>query len=235
MTYGEIVYAVIDELKLSSDDSIITEEHVIFLASKYRNFLLKQKYSDIRKPIPESNYQTICLELEEVTTDDTSCANSYLRSKEKVPNTLMVGSPTVFSSDFYDTKITYISRNRMKYVGHNKWMKNIIYCSIAPNGHLYFTSSNPQYSYIEKVSFTAIFEDAEKISELECDYDDTTSCSIYDKKFPIEDALVPLLIELVVKQLTNAKYSPSDEKNDANDNLDELSTNGNNRRVQSKD
>ena len=42
---------VLDEIKLTSDDSIINENHVIFLLNKYRTFLLKQRYSDIKKPI----------------------------------------------------------------------------------------------------------------------------------------------------------------------------------------
>lgn len=232
MTYREIVYACIDELKLSSDDSIITEDHVIFLLGKYRNLLLKQRYSDIKKPIPESNYQTICLDLEEVSTDDTSCANSYLRSVAKVPNILTIGSTTVYSTDFYHANIAFISRNRMKYIGHNKWMQNIIYCSIAPNGHLYFISSNPQYAYMEKVTINAIFENVEEVSNLSCDNEGNESCSLLDKDFPIEDALVPVLIDMVVKQLKPAEYSPSDEGNDAQDNLDEVATHGNTRRVQ---
>ena len=64
-TYKHLVYLVLDELKLMSDDSFFTEDHVIFLLNKYRAFLLKQRYSDIRKEIPTSNYQTLCLELEE--------------------------------------------------------------------------------------------------------------------------------------------------------------------------
>ena len=70
MTWRQLVYMVLDEIKLTSDDSIINENHVIFLLNKYRTFLLKQRYSDIKKPIPESNYQTICLDLEN-DTDST--------------------------------------------------------------------------------------------------------------------------------------------------------------------
>ena len=66
MTYNELIYMVLDELKLSSDDSYITPDHVIFLLVKYRSFLLKQRYSDIKKQIPDSNYQSICLDLIEV-------------------------------------------------------------------------------------------------------------------------------------------------------------------------
>jgi hypothetical protein len=40
-TFRDIVYMIMDELKLSSDDSYYTEDHIIFLISKYRAFLLK--------------------------------------------------------------------------------------------------------------------------------------------------------------------------------------------------
>lgn len=40
---------VLDELKLLNDDSFYTEDHVLFLAVKYRGLLLKQRYSDIKK------------------------------------------------------------------------------------------------------------------------------------------------------------------------------------------
>lgn len=48
-TYRELVYLVLDELKLASDDSTFTEDHVVFLLNRYRTFLLKQRYSDIKK------------------------------------------------------------------------------------------------------------------------------------------------------------------------------------------
>ena len=57
---------IADELELFSDDATYTEDHIIYLLGKYRAFLLKQRYADIKKQIPESNYQTICLDLIEV-------------------------------------------------------------------------------------------------------------------------------------------------------------------------
>ena len=55
MKYKDIVYMVLDEIKSTSDDAFFTEEHVLLLVNNYRNFILKQRYSDIKKPIPESN------------------------------------------------------------------------------------------------------------------------------------------------------------------------------------
>ena len=55
-TYRQLVYLVLDELKLMSDDSTYTEDHVISLLSTYRSFLWKQRYADVRKEIPLENY-----------------------------------------------------------------------------------------------------------------------------------------------------------------------------------
>ena len=227
MTYREIVYMVLDELKGMSDDFTFTEDHIAFLCGKYRLFLLKQRYyTDIKKAISESNYQTTCLDLIEVPaiSGEVCEGGSYLRSKNKIPVTLMIGNPRVYPIDYYQGEIAYVSRDRMRYVGYNKWMKNIIYCSIAPDGYLYFKSWNPQFLYLEKVKFTAIFEDANEVSNLTCDGDEGAACDLMDRIFPIEEALVPPLIELVVNELRKAEYAPSDENNNADDDLDEANT-----------
>jgi hypothetical protein len=221
MTYNEIMYMCLDELKLSSDDSFYTKDHLIFLLVKYRSFLLKQRYSDIKKQIPDSNYQSICLDLIEVPaiSGEPCEGNSYLRSKNKIPTTMMVGNPRVYPTDFYQGEIAYISRDRMRYIGYNKFMRNIIYCSKAPDGYLYFKSWNPQFLYIENVRFSAIFEDAKEASEMACPEENGAICKLEDKEFPIEDSLVPPLIELVVKELRGPEFMKKDEDNNAEDNL----------------
>ena len=213
---------VLDELKLSSDDAQFTEDHVMFLLNKYRTFLLKQRYSDIKKQIPESNYQTICLDLIQVPaiSGDACEGGTYLRSKEKIPFLMKIGIPRVYPLDYYQGEITYVSRDRMRYVGYNKFLQNIIYCSIGPDNYLYFKSFNPQYLYLEKVKFTGIFQDSMQASDLQCPDDNgETVCNPVDRTFPIEDALVPQLIELVVKELSGPVYKSDDETNNAKDDL----------------
>lgn len=226
-TYKELVYICLDELKLHSDDAVFTEDHVIFLLNKYRVFLLKQRYSDIKKQIPESNYQTICLDLIEVPaiSGEPCEGGSYLRSKEKVPFLMKIGNPKVYPVDYYQGEITYVSRERMRYVGYNKYLKNIIYASLGPDNYLYFKSFNPQYLYLEKARMTGIFEDPQAASELQCsDENGNIVCDVLDRTFPIEDALIPPMIELVVKELLGAEYRPADETNDAKDNLSDVTS-----------
>lgn len=213
---------VLDELKLYSDDASYTEEHVMFLLDKYRTFLLKQRYSDVKKQIPESNYQTICLDLIEVPaiSGEPCEGGSYLRSKEKIPFLMKVGNPKVYPVDYYQGEITYVSRERMRYVGYNKYLKNIIYASIGPDNYLYFKSFNPQYLYLEKARMTGIFEDPQAASELQCPNENgNTVCDILDREFPIEDSLVPQLVQLVVQELYNHSRSEEDDENNAKDDL----------------
>ena len=220
-TYKELIYMCLDELKLYSDDALYTEEHIMFLLGKYRTFLIKQRYSDVKKQIPESNYQTICLDLIEVPaiSGEPCEGGSYLRSKEKIPFLMKIGNPRVYPIDYYQGEITYVSRDRMRYVGHNKYLQNIIYCSLAPDNHLYFKSSNPQYLYLKKVQVTGIFEDIQKASELECNNNNSQCSDILDNTFPLEEGLVQPLIEIIIKQLGPSVNLPQDQENDAQDNL----------------
>lgn len=222
-TYRELVYIVLDELKLSADDAYFTEEHVVFLLGKYRGLLLKQQYKDIKKEIPESNFQTLCLDLIQVPAiaGEPCEGGTYLRSKEKIPFLMNITTPRVYTGDYYQGDITYVSRERMKYVGYNRWLPNIIYASIGPDNYLYFKSFNPQYLYLEKAKLTGIFEDPEKAAQFECDKSEG-SCDILDMPFHLEEALIPQVVQLVVKELSGSIYKPKDDENNSSDDLSEL-------------
>lgn len=218
-TYRELVYLVLDELKVISDDSHIQEEHVLFLLDKYRAFLLKQRYADIKKEMPESNLQTICLDLEEVGAfEGDPCGGTYLRSVQKIPYALTIYNPKVSTMDYFSGNITYINRDRFKYVGGNRFLQNTIYSTIAPNEHLYLRSANVQYKHLEKVRLTGVFEDSSKAAELSCE-DSDEPCDVMDKTFPLEEALIPVMVELIVKELGGVIYRPEDKDNNADDDM----------------
>lgn len=216
-TFREVIYMCSDQLKLSSDDAFFTNDHILYLIKKYRGLLLDQRYKDIRKEIPLSNYQTICLDLEKDNSLSYCGRDTLLKSAEVIPNLLTVGNVQVYPVDYYNSEITYVSKERMKYVGHNKWLQNIIYCSLAPNNYLYLKSSNPQFKYLKKIKMTGIFEDIEEVEKLKCEND--TTCDILDSRFPLEEALIPQLIEVVVKFMTSGLYKPEDTENNASDDM----------------
>ena len=222
MTYREIIYACLDSIKAISDDSYITEEHVLFFLSKIRGLILKQTYSNIKKEIPESNYQTIQLDLVKASSISIGCrGETYLRSIKKVPTIIPIGTTNIYPVDyFHSAHITFINRDRMKFIGHNKWLKNIIYVTIDPNQYLYLTSSNPQFQYLQKVCMTGIFEDPIEVAKLDCE----DNCNILDSQFPVEESLVSQVIELTVKYLLGIVYRPKDNTNNAQDDMSDIMT-----------
>jgi hypothetical protein len=227
MLVKELIYSILDLAKaVTSDDSYITEDHVIFLCKKYRAFLLKKEQDKNRGSIEVASdfeYQQICLDLEKVAAIDGSpCTGGYyLRSTVALPKILEGTTPRVYPIDFYQgTNISFVSRDKMRYVGNNKYLRNIIYSSIGPDLHLYLNSANQQFLHLKKLRMSAIFEDYDAVSDLLCDSEGSSeSCDVLDMEFPIREYLVPTLIELVVKEISGAKYMPADTKNEAADSL----------------
>lgn len=229
MKVSEITYLVLDELKLLSDDATYTEDHIIFLLKKYRSFLIKKeqdKEKGSQEIASEFEYQQICLDLEKVAAmDGEPCTGGYyLRTTQKIPKVLEGTQPRVYPLDYYQgINISYVSRDRMRYVGTNPYLQNIIYTSIGPDLHLYLNSSNPQFLYLKKLRMSAIFEDIDEAAELLCDSEgESESCDVLDMEFPIRDYLVPPLIELVVKELTGSFLRKPDEVNNAKDDTPDL-------------
>ena len=124
---------------------------------------------------------------------------------------------------FEGDHIIYTTMERMRYTTYNKWTKNLIYAAKGPDGYLYLKSSNPQYLYLEKLRMKATFEDFESAAQYACDESgEELNCDILDMKFPIENALVPILVEMVVKELLGAAYRPKDLSNNSNDDLSDI-------------
>ncbi len=210
----------LDALKVTSDDSTFNEDHILFLVNKYRSLLLQQKYLDVRNTMSDSNYQTLCLDLiVDDTTSTNICSDIILRSKEKIPKVLNVGNTEVSLNDYYLGEIVLVTSNRLRYVGHNKWLQNVIYCAIGNDDYLYFKSVNPQHLYLDKVKLKGVFEDPIKAAKLSCD---NNNCNPLDLEIPLEDSLVSKLIEIVVQFVSSGLYKPEDRYNNAKDDLADL-------------
>jgi hypothetical protein len=226
MTYGEAVYMILDQLKLTSDDANFNENHVIFLLNKYRALAIKEEYERTKKELDESNKQLLCLDLIEVPaiSGEVCEEGTYLRSVNKLPKILNLhhNDIQVTIMDYFNSNISYVSVDRFRWVGHNKWLKNIIYATIAPDNYVYLKSDNPQFLYLEKIKLSAIFEDPEKVQDLLCDKENfDTICDILERDFPVEMALVPSILERVRRELYQSLYNKEDENNNAKDDLAE--------------
>ena len=221
-TYREVIYMVNDQLKFFSDDASYTEDHIKFIINNLRSWILEKKYKNETK-IPLSNYQTICLELEETPAiAGTDCFGSYLKSKVKIPTLCQFGGTTIYPIDFISSRmISLVSLDRIKYAGEgNKYLGNMIYAAIGPDNYLYLKSNNPQFLNLEKIKLMGIFIDNEKASELECDNNgDYIICDILDREFPLDNSLVELLVNYAVTELSGQRYVPTDKTNNASDDM----------------
>ena len=219
MTLRELVFMCMDEVKLNSDDSFYTEDHVVFLLNKYRSFVLKKELEKENKQLSSTNGQTICLDLIEVRDEDNLCGESMLRTEQKIPNLVNDCKVSIYPVNYFEgDHIIYTTMERIRYTTYNKWTKNLIYAAKGPDDYLYLKSSNPQYLYLEKLRMKAIFEDFESAAQYACDESgEELNCDILDMKFPIENALVPIVVELVVKELLGVKHQPRDTQNNAAD------------------
>lgn len=213
-TYREIIYMCLDLLKGMSDDFTYTEEHIAYLLDKYRAFLLKQKYmNEYKKPMSNSNYQNIQIKISNLSVP----GERVFKSDEQLPNLLDVGITKVISNDYYDIHFEFVSKDRFPFVGNNKYLKRFWYCCIDNQNYLNITSSGTRYflGNDEKpliLTLTGVFESPKDVFE-------SNGIDYLDKEFPLEDALISTLIEMVVKVLSSSIYKPEDDINNAKDDL----------------
>lgn len=237
--WSEVIYMVNDSLKLKSDDSSITPEHIEFLLLQYRSLLLSQRYTDQKRTIPVSNYQTICVEID----NDFDCAiGDSISSIETIPTfSNLKGNESVhikaMGVGFADIEYTYIGIERFPYTGVNKWLRNIIYFTTSTDGKLLLKSANPNFKYLKKVQVSGLFENPRDALALSCD-ENGNLCNYLDSEFPLEAALIPVLLGMVVEFLGQSLYRPEDDINNAADNLSDANygykDDRRNRRVQSQ-
>ena len=224
-TYGHVVYMVLDFLKISSDDAYYTPDHIVFLLNKYRAYVLKSKYENSSESPSDSNYQTMHLTFEEKDRiEGQGCSGKYLVSKEDIPDTLDVGVPMFAGADIFNDDVSVVSPVRFKYVGFDRWLKNITYVTFE-GSKVYLKSCNPLAYYLQSGTYRDIFADPQEAAALADDADvdeDGNLCNPLEVAFPLEDNLLPLVMQYVVKDLSGGVYKPADTENNADDDLSKL-------------
>lgn len=217
-TYREAIYMCLDLLKGNSDDFNYTEEHIAYLLDKYRALILKQRYgTDPKKHVPYSNYQTIIVKFDNLTTD----MNGYYLSDNQIPYMLQIGIPRVSFEDYYNYKFEFTSRERLPFVGNNKFLKSIWYGAINEENRVCMKASSTVLIVDDegeplRLKLTGIFENPREVED-ESSFNEGTD--ELDRNIPIEESLITTLIETVVKVLSNSMYKPEDIANNNHDDL----------------
>lgn len=221
-TYRECVYMVFDELKLDSDDSRIEVEHIIFLLNKYRAILTKQRYGGTKRDVPLEYYQIWELGQLDLPTNNTDVRRTFSFKKPVPPilnlhGVLLETSISYYTSDTQSTDyvednidVNFINPDRFKYLGYNKWLSSQPYATIGYDHKLYI-SSTADFLNGKSFRIQGVFENP-------TDFQDTTDGKL-DMYFPVEQALVQPIIDLIVKELGNVLYLPKDGENNSSDDL----------------
>lgn len=216
-TYREAIYMCLDLVKGVTEDFSYTEEHIAYLLDKYRALLLKQHYGkDPKKHVPYSNYQTVEVP---VSKEGNSI---YFKSDTPIPTMMFLGIPRISTDDYYNTNFEFVSRERLPFVGNNKFIQNVCYVSINDSGFLCvkpYTTMLISEDEGLTLRLTAIFENPREVA-----YSNSMleGIDVLDSFIPIEETLVSTLIEVVVKVLSNSTYKPEDLMNNDRDDLANL-------------
>ena len=118
-TYREIVYAILDETKTISDDTLLENEHLIYIANKHRALLFTQKYKGKKVEIPFAWYQRL-----NVNFTYPSIGSNIYKSTKQIPpvlDTTNLWQSTFISTDGANTpNLNFINPQRFKTCGYNK-------------------------------------------------------------------------------------------------------------------
>ena len=239
--YSELVYMITDLLKLFSDDSVYTEDHIIYLLDTTRAYLLEQKYgNDSRKEMSMDNLQTIEITFEESEPIENidQCFNQDFQYKSKctIPSLMRRNWLSVKLKNF-NYMLQYVSPERFEYVGFGRYGIKMAYCTIGYDGYVYIKTpiiinEKGEKEHIKltetKLLITALFGSPRDVVNFKCDSEtcpvEGCDCSVLDKNFPIEDELVQQLIEIITTKLAAAIYKPADPQNNSTDDMASIQT-----------
>ena len=216
-TFRQLIYMVADLAKQVSDDDTLTNNHIAFLLKKYRSYLLKQKYAKSTNNAPDSNYQTVCAKMEQVSSS-TSCAyqdclsgqnSNMLRSIDAVGEPLSFGDTkiSIFKCPGeYSIKLDIVGQDKSINTEQAEYINNLF--------DYIFTSDNTIYkgeNHDTGVTYT-VTSTEEGIYTISCSGEETTYnlwySEVNEEDKPIYSTScsddVDAVIELLKKQGINA-------------------------------
>lgn len=208
-TYKELVFLVLDELKIKIDDSHFTPEHIVAILNKYRAAIIKQKYGgQIKRPIPLNCYQTLNVEM-----NPTSKVSAFPLPTLIDINGLELSTDIDAVNVLNTFKITLVHPSRFKFLGHNRFLSTILYGTIWFDQHfkVLYSGTIPSTFMI-----SALLENPLDIIH----FNELTIDDPLDLEFPLDQASIAELTAFTLKELADIRVFPFKDKNDSKeDNL----------------
>jgi len=242
-TYREIVYMIMDELKLLSDDTIWENEHFVFTANKYRALLFNQKYKGKKVEIPFAWYQRLNVGFD-VNYKDGTIYQSFKQIPDILDITNLWQYTFVHNDGMPTENLNFINPQRFKVVGYSKWLKNQVYITIDLDNRMYAKSPTSSITrpinritgadsiYIEhplisenglsqlmsEIGDTYVYYDTILDNPIEgYKFNDNNDLDVLNFTFPCEESLIQPIIELCIKEIGGMNQIKRDAANNASD------------------
>lgn len=202
----EMIYSVKELLKDHTDDSLLSEDFILFQIKAYRSMFLRQLYSDRAKELDADATQTFCVDTK--TVDPGTCGITtgchILRSVEKIPSLLSIKGrstltrvgPPIIGIPAYEV---------VDAAGINACMNDPYSGTTAflMDNYLYLVGKDPATKLIKCISVTGIFSNPDALAELgncdSCGKEVKEPCYTDDANFPVPEHMVPMLIKATVE------------------------------------
>lgn len=210
-TRTELVYSIKELLRDHTDDSLISERHILFLIGNYRAKYLRQLYSNRAKAFDDSAKQ--CVVLEMAKADPATCGLStgctVLKSKRKLPNLLSVrgrSTLTYVGPAIYGTKAfeQIDSQDAASYIEDK--FSNI--ATFIESGYVYVIGAAPAVKLIDWVRVEGIYDNPESLEgfkSCECAPDVESNCVTDWTEYPIPGHLISDVTQEVLKNYVATK------------------------------
>lgn len=220
-TYRDAIYMVLDQLRIISDDSLWEPEHIIYLLNKHRAFIIKQRYSGRKKDVPLATYQSFKVQLNDWSGNNTTTSTTKLPTVLNLNGIELESSITIPDNNIQDLNVNLVPIDRLKYVGYNTYLFHQIYVSIGYDNKLYLKCAESIDRLPTTLQCNMILENPMDVIPF-LPIEDSPMNTI-DLEFPVEEALVAPIVDMVIKELASSNYLPSDNKNNASDDMSGLS------------
>lgn len=202
-----------------SQSETISRRQIEDWVNQYRAILLKQDLDKGKMPNPDYIQEIKSVLLEVVDkTDDANLASStyFLRTALDIPNTLDLNfKPGLMYVGTIDGReIQLVPESRARWQSYKRFTANDSLAFLR-NNRIYINSVSP-LSYID---IRGVFEIPMEVSNFINSYS-TQKTKDGDDRYPIPANLVPVLKEMILsKELGITAQSPSDNKNDSNNDV----------------
>lgn len=222
-TKGQLIDDIRERLEQYSDDNEVADLHISFLIDEARKMFIKQKYNKANKLLPISLFQKINIDISlesDNEFDDTFLnRDTIVSSVNKIPtlieNPIINATIKIDNGSYTDIKFIMIGLDRFPYVGYNRLLPDVVYCTLGYDYKLKLKGLANRYKLLEKVRLFAIFENPEDAWMLSDDYDN--SLNYWDVEYPIDSDMGVLITDFVLKQLRQKLQMPTDIENNASE------------------